>query len=295
VLGSAGSTPDDAENTAFREGLGDLGYADGQNITLEWLFPNGDDPSQMRALAADLVGLPVDLIVTEGTSPSVAATRASTTIPIVMAYASDPVGAGLVSSLPHPGGNVTGLAALTGPLGGKRLELLRDAVPGLARVAMLWNPEGQERAHEFEDTAEAARALGLELQSVELRQGGSLDAALAEILQSGAGALFLQTNQVTIPRKSEIVAFTNMHRLPVVSSRRDFAAAGNLMSYGPSFPAMHRRAASFVDRILTGTKPADLPVEQPPEFELVINLKTAQTFGLTIPPSVLQQATEVIQ
>jgi putative ABC transport system substrate-binding protein len=246
-------------------------------------------------MAAELVRMPVDLIVAAGTGGNLAAKQATTTIPIVMVYSSDPVRSGFVASLARPGGNVTGMAALTGPLSGKRLDLLKQAVPGLIRVAMLWNPEAAERAYEFEETAEAAQALGLRLASVELPQRAGLEAAFAQIVQGRAEALFLQTNQVSIPLKSEIVAFATEQRLPSVSSRRDFVAAGSLMSYGPSFAAMHRRAAVFVDHILKGASPVDLPVEQPTEFELAINLKTAEALGLTIPPSVLQQATEVVQ
>jgi putative ABC transport system substrate-binding protein len=168
VLASNGE-PGDADNTAFREGLRDLGYSEGQNVTLEWRFAVGGGPEPLRAAANELVKLSVDVIVAAGTAANLAAKQASSTIPIVMAYASDPVRAGLVASLAHPGGNATGLAALTGPLGGKRLELLRDTVPGLARVAMLWSPDSAERAHEFEETLAAAQALGLELDSVELR------------------------------------------------------------------------------------------------------------------------------
>jgi putative ABC transport system substrate-binding protein len=212
-----------------------------------------------------------------------------------MAYSSDPVRQGLVASLARPGGNVTGLAALTGPLGGKRLELLRDTVPGLVRVAMLWNPEIAERAYEFEETAAAAQALGLALQSVELRHDGSLEHAFASIRQGRADALFVQSNPVTLPYQLAIVDFTTEQRLPTVTARRAFVAAGGLMSYGPDYPDMHRRAAYYVDRILKGARPADLPVEQPTRFEFVINLKTAQALGLTVPERVLLQATEVIQ
>lgn len=291
-VGVLATTASEADNAAFRQGLRDLGYVDGQNITLEWRS-SGSNLDQLREMAVELVGLPVDLIVSQGTSANLAAKQATATIPIVMAYSSDPVRSGLVASLAQPGGNVTGLAALTGPLGGKRLELLRDTVPGLARIAMMWNPDG-DRAYEFEETATAAQALGLDLQSVELRQAGGLESALARMLEGRAEALFLQTNTVTIPLQQEIVDFCTGHRLPAVSSRRDFVVAGHLMSYGPSFPGMHRRAAAYVDRILKGARPADLPVEQPTEFEFVLNLKTAQAFGLTVPQSVLQQATEVI-
>jgi putative ABC transport system substrate-binding protein len=286
--------PNDPDHAAFRQGLRDLGYSEGQNLTLEWRSFAGR-LDQLPELAADLVRLPVDLIVAQGGLATIAAKQASASIPVVMAYSSDPVRQGLVASMGRPGGNVTGLAALTGPLGAKRLELLRDTVPGLVRVAMLWNPEIAERAHEYEETAAAAQALGLALQSVELRHDGSLEHAFASIRQGRADALFLQSNPVTIPYRLEIVEFTTEQRLPTVTARGDFVAAGGLMSYGPDYADMHRRAAYYVGRILRGARPADLPVEQPLRFEFVINLKTAQALGLTIPQQVLLQATEVIQ
>jgi ABC-type uncharacterized transport system substrate-binding protein len=294
VLSLITADPSDVDNAAFRQGLRDLGYSEGQNITLEWRAP-GDRIDQYPELAADLVRLSVDVIVAQGTAASGAAKQASATIPVVMAYSSDPVRAGLVASLARPGGNVTGLASLTGQLGGKRLELLRDTVPGLARVALLWNPEIAERADEFEETAAAAQALGLVLQSVELRHAEDWESAFASILQGRAEALFLQPNEVTIRSQPEIGEFAIAHRLPTMSTRRAFVEAGGLMEYGPDFPGMNRRAAYYVDRILKGTKPADLPVEQPMTLEFVVNLKTAQALGITFPNEILLQVTEVIQ
>jgi putative tryptophan/tyrosine transport system substrate-binding protein len=291
---SQSADPGDANNAAFRQGLRDLGYSEGQNLTTEWRDLD-NRIEQYPALAADLVGRSVDLIVAQGSAATLAAKQVSVTIPIVMAYSSDPVEAGLVASLARPGENVTGLAALTGQLAGKRLELLRDAVPSLAQVAMLWSPESAERAHEFEETAVAAQALGLGLQSVEVRHGGDLESAFAGILQGRAEALFLQTNPVTNRYRSEIVAFSTEHRLPAMSSRREFVVAGSLMSYGPDFPGMNRRAAYYVDRILKGAKPADLPVEQPMTFDFVVNMKTAQALGITFPNEIMLQVTEVLQ
>jgi ABC-type uncharacterized transport system substrate-binding protein len=287
--------PGDINNVAFVQGLRDLGYSDGQNLTLEWRsFTTQVD--QYAELAADLVRLSVDVIVAQGSTATGAAKQESAAIPVVMAFSADPVQAGLVASLAHPGGNVTGLATLTGQLGGKRLELLRDTVPGLTRVAMLGNPEATDRAHEFEETAAAAQALGLSgLQSIELRHGGDLESAFQRILQGRADALFLQATSVSQRYLAEIVAFSIAHRLPTMSSRRDYVEAGSLMSYGPNLTQMNRRAAYYVDRILKGAKPADLPVEQPMTFEFVVNLKTAQALGITFPNEILLQVTEVIQ
>jgi putative tryptophan/tyrosine transport system substrate-binding protein len=287
--------PSTADNEAFRQGLRDLGYSEGQNLTMEWrYFDNRID--QYPELAADLVRRSVDVIVAQGTAATGAAKQASLTIPVVMAYSSDPVRNGFVANLARPGGNVTGLASFTSPLGAKRLELLRDTVPNLARVAMLWNPEAADRAYEFEETAAAAQALGLGgLQSVELRYGGELEFAFASILQGRAEALFLQTNPVIFRYQSEIVEFSRAHGLPTMSSRRDFVEAGSLMSYGPNFADMNRRAAYYVDRILKGTKPADIPVEQPMRFDFVVNLKTARELGITFPNEIMLQVTEVIE
>jgi putative ABC transport system substrate-binding protein len=294
VLAFVTADPSDADNAAFRQGLRDLGYSEGQNITLEWRSP-GDRGDQYPELAADLIGLPVDVIVAQGFAATQAAKQASTTIPIVMAFSPDPVRNGFVASLARPGGNVTGLATLTGQLGSKRLELLRDAVPGLARVAMLGNPAVVERAYEFVEAAAAAQALGLGLQSVELRSGGGLESAFASILQGRAEALLVQGNVVTNNHRPEIGDFATAHRLPTMTTRRAFVEDGSLMSYGPDFLEMNRRAAYYVDRILRGTKPADLPVEQPMRFEFVVNRKTAQALGITFPNEILLQVTEVIE
>jgi putative tryptophan/tyrosine transport system substrate-binding protein len=294
VLAFVTADPSAADNAAFRQGLRDLGYSEGQNITLEWRSP-GDRRDQLPALTAELIGLPVDVIVAQGFAATEAAKQASTTIPIVMAFSTDPVRVGQVASLARPGGNLTGLATLTGQLVGKRLELLRDTVPGLARVAMLGNPAVVERAFEFEETAAAAQALGLGLQSVELRSGRDLESAFASILQGRAEALVVQGNVVTNNHRPEIGDFATAHRLPTMTTRRAFVEDGSLLSYGPDFLEMNRRAAYYVDRILRGTKPADLPVEQPMRFEFVVNMKTAQALGITFPNEIMLQVTEVIQ
>jgi putative tryptophan/tyrosine transport system substrate-binding protein len=291
---SQSADPADANNLAFRQGLRDLGYSEGHNLVLEWRYLD-NQIERYPEQAANLVRRSIDVIVAQGSAAALAAKQVSATLPIIMAYSSEPVQAGLVASLARPGGNVTGLAAITGQLEGKRLELLRDAVPGLARVALLWTPESAERAHELDETAAAARALGLALQSVELRPEGNLEDAFDRILQGRADALFVQTNPVTNRYRLEIAEFSIAHRLPVSSSRKELVVAGSLMSYGPNFADMNRRAAYYVDRILQGAQPDDLPVEQPTTFEFVINLKTAEALGLAIPEHVLRQATEIIQ
>ena len=289
---SQSADPSDPDNAAFRQGLRELGYSEGHNITLEWRsFDSHID--QLPELASDLVSLSVDVIVIQGTAPALAAKQATTTIPVVIAYGPDPVRFGLVASLARPGGNVTGLTSFSSLLGAKRLELLRDAVPSLARVAILWNPEIGERA--FEEMAGAAQALGLGLQSVELRAGEDLDAAFQGILQGRADALYVQGNRVANGYIPEIGEFATAHRLPTMVNRREFVAAGCLMSYGADIPALNRRAAYYVDRILRGAKPADLPVEQPMTFEFVVNMKTARELGITFPSEILLQITDVIQ
>jgi putative tryptophan/tyrosine transport system substrate-binding protein len=294
VLSLFTADPSHVDNAAFRQGLRDLGHSEGQNIMLEWRASSSGG-NQYPELAADLVGLSVDLIVAQGYAASQAAKQASVTIPVVMAYSPDPVRNGFVASLARPGGNVTGLATLTGQLSAKRLALLRDTIPSLARVAMLWSPAGAERAYEFAETAAAAQALGLGLQSVELALGGDLESAFERILQGRAEALFLQGNLVNNRYRAEIGKFATAHRLPLMASRRAFVEAGMLMSYGADIPGMNRRAAYYVDRILKGTKPADLPVEQPMTFEFLVNMKTARELGITFPDEIMLQVTEVIQ
>ncbi len=291
---STAADPADPPNEALRQGLRELGYVEGQNLIQEWRYPTGG-VDQLAAAAAELVRLPVDLIVSQGTAPNRAARDATSTIPIVMTNGADPVKAGLVDSLAHPGGNVTGLASLSALLSGKRLEMLKAAVPGLTRVVMLWTPTIADRADEFAESEAAARTLGLALQAVAMHDDGDLEPALDAVAQARAEAIFVQDNLVTRRSRARIAAFAIERRLPAISIRREFVEAGILMCYGPDYATMFRRAAYYVDRILKGTKPADLPVEQPREFDFVINLKTAQALSLTIPQHVLLQATEIIQ
>jgi putative ABC transport system substrate-binding protein len=293
VLSSA-ADPADPTNEALRQGLRELGYVEGQNLIVEWRYSAGSVEGLSEA-AAELVRLPVDLIVGQGTATNRAAKDATSTIPIVMTSSGDPVKAGLVASLARPGGNVTGLASLSDLLVGKCLELLKEAVPSLARVAMLWTPTIAGGADEFAESEVAARTLGIALQSAEVLDDGDLEVALEAIIHGRAEAIFLQGSLVTRRSRARIAAFAVEHRLPAVGIRREFVAVGSLMSYGPDYAQMHHRAAYYVDRILKGAKPADLPIEQPMRFEFVLNLKTAQALGLTLPQHVLAQATEVLQ
>jgi len=243
-----------------------------------------------------LVGLKVDVIVVATDGAIAAVKRATQTIPIVMVNSSDPVGTGFVTSLARPGGNVTGLSNISAELSGKRLELLREAIPGLSRVAFLWNPDVRGNVLDYKETEGAARSLGLQLQSVEVVRAEDFDRAFSAVTIGRAQALVLSAgNPVGFANRGQIASFAQRNRLPSMYATKEYVDAGGLMSYGPSNPDMRRRAAIYVDKILKGAKPADLPVEQPTKFELVINLKTAKALGLTIPQSLLRRADQVIQ
>ena len=274
--------------------LRDLGYVEGKSIALEERSSQGRD-ERFPDLASDLVRLNANIIVTWGTPATLAAKRATATIPIVMASAGDPVRSGLVSSLAHPGGNVTGLTVLGPGLAAKRLELLKDAVPNMSRVAFLWNPANPDQKSSFDEVQAGARALGVTLHSVEARTREELEQALAAMKQSRPSALLMTADGVHHRYIGQIVSFTLETRLPTMHQLKEAVDRGGLMSYGASLPDLGRRAAHYVDKILKGAKPADLPVEQPTKFELVINLKTAKALGLTIPQSLLLRADEVIQ
>ena len=279
---------------AFRQGLRDLGYVEGRSIAIEPRWAEGQ-PDQLSTLAAELVQLPVDVIVTFlGAAPH-AAKRTTTTVPIVTVYAADPVGTGLVTSLAQPGGNITGMSGLATDLSGKRLELLKEAVPSLARVAVLWNARSAGMTLSFEKIQAAARTLGVTVQPLGVQHAGDIDSAIAAMTEERPDALFMITDVLTDPLSRRLIDFAAKSQLPTMFEFRAHVANGGLMSYGPSHTEQSRRAASYVDRILKGAKPADLPVEQPMKFELVINLKTAKALGLTIPPILLFQADEVIQ
>jgi putative ABC transport system substrate-binding protein len=281
---------------AFRHGLRDLGYVEGRNITLEYRFADGQ-ADRLPALVAELVRLPVDILVIDGTVALRAAQHATTTIPIVMAVSGDPVGAGLVASLARPGGNITGLSSRAPEVSGKRLELLKEAVPTLSRVAVLWHRDAPVGPY-LKETQAAAQALGLPLRALEVGSPDALDQAFATMTSAHADALVVLPSAqfFSHQRVAERVAELAMtHRLPTMFGNREAAEAGGLMSYGPNYDDFYRRAATYVDKILKGVTPADLPVEQPIKFELVLNLKTAKALGITIPPTVLFQADEVIR
>jgi putative ABC transport system substrate-binding protein len=280
---------------AFRQGLRDLGYVEGRNVVIEYRDAEGK-PERLPALAAELVALKVDVIVAANTPTALAAKQATRTIPIVLSCAADPVTSGLVTSLARPGGNATGLSVLI--LVGKCLEQLTQAVPGVSRVAALVQPGAVPERTEKDLLTEAdvaARALGVRLQIVEARGPADFDRAFSDMTRARAGALTVLSGNMFFIERRRLVDLAAKNRLPAVYPWRDYVDAGGLMSYGPNLPDSHRRAATYVDRILKGTKPGDLPVEQPTKFELVINLKTAKALGLTIPPSLLGRADEVIQ
>ena len=279
---------------AFRQGLRELGYVEGKNITIDYRLAQGK-LDRLFDLAAELVRLKVDIIVTPSTLDALAAQRATRTIPIVMAASGDAVATGLVASLARPGGNVTGLTALARELSGKQLELLKETVPGLSRVAVLWNAANPDKARDLEEMQVAAGALRLQLQSLEVRGANDLESALRATNSKRGGALFTLTDTITITHQSRIVDVATKKGLPTLFQTRDFVEAGGLMCYGPNDAELYRRAATYVDKILKGVKPSELPVEQPTRFDLVINLKTAKKIGLTIPPEILMQADRVIR
>jgi putative ABC transport system substrate-binding protein len=280
---------------AFRQGLREHGYEEGKSFVLELRYGEAR-AERISALARDLVTLKVDVIVA-ATDPAIAAVKQQTqTIPIVMANSTDPLGTGFVASLARPGGNVTGNSAISPELSGKRLELLREVVPGLSRVAFLWNPDVRGAVLDYNQTEGAARSLRLQLLSVEVPRAEDLDRAFSAVTKGRAQALIVPgLNPVLFANRGQIVSFAQRNRLPSMYAQKEYVDAGGLMSYGPSSADLWRRAATFVDKILKGAKPADLPVEQPTRFELVINMKTAKALGLTIPQSVLLRADQIIQ
>jgi putative tryptophan/tyrosine transport system substrate-binding protein len=282
---------------AFRQGLRDLGYVEGHNIVIEYRDAEGK-LERLPALAAELIALQVDVILAGGTPQALAAKQATRTLPIVFAAAAAPVTDGLVTSLARPRGNVTGLTSLNPELIGKCLEQLKQAVPGVNRVAVLWPPGGLgERTDKdmLKGAELAARALGMRLQFVEARGPDDFDRAFSEMTKARAGALTVLPSTMFLNERRRIVDLVTKTRLPAVYTSREFVDAGGLMSYGANIADNFRGAATYVDKILKGTKPGDLPVERPTKFELVINLKTAKALGLTIPPSLLARADQVIE
>jgi ABC-type uncharacterized transport system substrate-binding protein len=291
------STPAAAAHNveAFRQGMRELGYVEGKTFFLELRHGEGR-AERLPELARELVGLKMDVIVASTDVAIAAVKRETQTIPIVMAISSDPVGTGFVASLARPGGNVTGNSTISPELSGKRLELLREVVPGLSRVAFLWNPDVRGAVLDYKETEGAAGSLHLQLQSVEVVRAEDFDRAFSAVTKERAQALIMPAaNPVGFANRGQIASFAQKNRLPSMYAQREYVDAGGLMSYGPSTPDLFRRAATYVDKILKGTKPADLPVEQPMKFELVINLKTAKQIDLTIPPNVLARADTVIK
>ncbi len=291
---SQGDAPAARTWESFRHMLRDLGWVEGQNVAFEFRFAEGQ-LERFPALAAELVQLPVDVLVAGGNVASRAAKHATRTIPIVF-MTGDPVGEGFVASLAHPEGNITGVGGLVSEVDGKRLELLKETIPNLSRIAVWAKPEVPRHRRVVQDLAVVGRSLGVELHVLELRSPDEFESAFAAMTKAGAGALLLLPDPLVFERHvRDISALALQHRLPTIYPWRRHVEGGGLMSYGPSLPDMYRRAAYYVDRILKGAKPANLPVEQPMKFELVINLRTAKALGLTIPSSILLQADEVIQ
>jgi len=280
--------------SALRLGLRDRGWTEGRNIAFEIRYVSGR-PDRAPALAAELVRSNVEIILTSGTELIQAAQKASSAIPVVMVGIGDPVGSGIVASLARPGGQVTGLSLMAPDLAAKRLELTKEALPRLAHVAILWSPSNASVVLRFRETEAAARAMGLKLLSIEAPQPRDFDKDLEAAARAGAQALITTEGALMIGQRAEIIRAAIKHRLPAISGLRIFADAGSLLSYGPDNPDLWRRAAGYVDKILAGARPADLPVEQPTKFELIINLKTAKALGLTIPQSLLMRADEVIE
>ena len=279
---------------AFFQGLRARGYVEGQNLVVERRFMEGK-VELLPQLAAELVRLNVGVIVAGGQPPPVAAKRATATIPIVMTNFSDPVGLGLVTSLSRPGGNITGLAFLTVELVGKQLQLLKEAVPRLSRVGLLTNPSNPGAALQRRGAETTARSLGLQLQVLEVQRPDELARAFAAMVRERAGAVLLPGDSLFFHHGTQIADLALKSRLPALFTPREFAEAGGLLAYGADLGDVYRRAAVYVDKILKGARPGDLPIEQPTKFELIINLRTARTLGLTIPPSLLQRADQVIE
>jgi putative ABC transport system substrate-binding protein len=280
---------------SFREGLAKAGFVEGRNVRIEERWGRGDYEA-LPALAAELVAMGVVAIAATGDVASArAAQRASSTVPVVFTIGGDPVRFGLVKSLNRPGANVTGILFNQNVLGGKRVELLREIAPKVSRVALLMNPTNPNVKVEETDAEAGARKLGLETITLNARNGREIDTAFEQLLDAKADGIITATDPITLDRREQIVAFANRHKLPVVGFVRQFAAVGGLMSYGPSISWMYRQAGEYVAQILRGTNPAELPVLQPTQFELVINLKTANAFGLTVPLTLQAAASEVIE
>jgi putative tryptophan/tyrosine transport system substrate-binding protein len=283
-----------ARNDAFRQGLRDLGYVEGKSIVIEWRYAEGK-PDRLPALATELVRLKVDVIFTAGQAATRPAKEATVTIPIVMGFDNDPVGNGFVASLARPGGNITGVSTLAPEISGKQLELLKEIVPRLSRVAVLGNSNEPGNTQALREVEVAAGAFGVQLQHLDVRDPKDIETAFRAVNKGRADAILMLNSPVLNPHRTQVVNLAVKSRLPVIYGQSEFVEAGGLMTYGVSFTDLFRRAAVYVDKILKGAKPADLPVEQPTKFEFIINLKAAKQIGLTIPPNVLVRADKVIR
>jgi putative ABC transport system substrate-binding protein len=287
-------SPESKEVQAFRQGLREAGYAEGRDVVIEWRAANGDY-ARVPALAADLVQRKVDVIVADTTLATQAVKHATSTIPIVMALVADPVGSGLVASLAHPGGNITGLSIMLAELSAKRLQLLKEAIPRITRVAVLWNPATPYHPKAVDDLKAVAPSLGIELNFVGVRTPEQFDSAFSAVSRAHAQALYVLDAPLFFTHRTTLLKLASKARLSVISGERQYADEGGLMSYGANYSDQLHRSAGYVDKILKGAKPGDLPVEQPTKFELVVNLKTARALAITIPQSILLQADEAIR
>jgi ABC-type uncharacterized transport system substrate-binding protein len=287
-------SPESKEAHAFRQELLDAGYSEGRDVVIEWRSANGDY-DRIPQLAADLVQRKVDVIVVEATLATQAVKRATSTIPIVLAVVADPVGSGLVANLARPGGNVTGLSLMVADLSAKRLQLLKEAIPRLTRVAVLWNPATPYHPKVVDELKAVAPSLAIELSFVGARTPEEFGPAFSAISRAHAQALYVLDDAQFVVHRKTLLKLASKASLPVIYSQRNFPDAGALMSYGPSIEDLFRRSAGYVVKILKGAKPGDLPIEQPTKFELVVNLKTAKALGITIPKSILVRADEVIR
>lgn len=279
---------------SFPRGMRELGYVEGKNFVIEWRFADGD-VGRLPSLAAELVRLKVDAIVTSSTPATKVLQKATTTIPIVMGTIGDPVGSGFIASLARPGGNITGLTSITNDLSPKLLDLLRGIVPRLSRIAVLANSTNPFHAAVLKNVQAAAQKTGVTILSLDARTAQEIENAFPTITEERAGAIILAQDSLFTQQRRQIAELSAKHRLPLIAAMREYVEAGVLMSYGPNFADIYRRTAVYVDKIFKGAKPADLPVEQPTEFEMFINSKTAKALGLEIPPSLLLQANAVIQ
>src|SRR5215831_12601104 len=291
-----GGSPDWTAPTleAFRQRLRELGYVEGHTIAIDYRFAESKSET-LPTLAAKLVHLPVDILVTWSSTAAWAAKHATSTTPIIIGAATDPVAQGLAASHAHPGGNITGVASAPMGVQGKTIQVLTEALPGLSRVALLWTSANPVHTLMVREAQEAAQGLGVQTQLLDVREANALDGAFAAMAQARAEALVVLNDPLFLTHRTRLVELTGAYRLPTIYGNREYVEAGNLMAYGTNFRANFRRAAVYVDKILKGANPADLPIEQPMNFELVLNLKTAQALGLTLPPALLLLADEVMQ